>query len=372
MTSPDLPTSVTLTLHTVDENDMVDAMVAAFLAAEPGWVAQEGATEVVLMESFSLLVGQQIYALNQLPRVVLDGLIAIRGIARHPAVPAYGNLTITLAASTTGTRVVPVGARFRLPAGADTVDMVASEELSINPTDGLTGVLPVTSADPGDAANGIIVGTAAQVVDALAWIESAVVSTQIGGGAPVETDAAYYSRAAAVFQRSNGALVIDSQFATAALDVVGVGRAAAWGLWDSTGSPGSDPGHITVALTAPDGSPVSAGIKTAVTTLLTASAVAGLAVHVIDFTLVTMSLDITYVVADGYEAAQVSDAIEADLLAWLSPASWPLGQELTHDNQVILRLGTIPGVADVTALTGRENVSGAATLPSCTAVNAHT
>lgn len=348
---------------------MVDAAIAAMQVEMPDWVPQEGATEIVLIESLSLLIGQQVYALNQLPRVVLDGLIALRGIVRHPAVVASGSLLITLAASTVGTRIIPLGARFRVPLpDGGTVDLTGTEALSINPADGLTGVLAVHTVAAGAAANGIGPPTSVQVVDAMAWIESAVVFSALAGGGERESDTAFYARASVVMQRDHGALVVDSQFAMAALDVPGVGRAGAWGLWDGTGVAGSDVGHVTVAIAGPDGSNVVAGIKTTVLNLLTAAAVAGLTIHVIDFVKVTMSITLTYVLAAGYLAADVTAAIEVELLAWLSPASWPLGQELTTANQVILRIGRVPGVANVTALAGWSTVSGPATLPSLTAV----
>lgn len=366
MTSPDLPTPVSLTLHAVNENDLVDNAIAAFRATTPEWVPQEGATEVVLIESLSLLVGQQVHALNQLPRVVLDGLIAIRGVERHAAVPANGQIAVRLAPSTAGTRVVPAGARFRVPTDeGGTADLVAIEAVSINPSDSLTAYVFVRS-EPGTAANGVPVGTPVTVVEAMSWVESAQVTQQLGGGGDEESDTEFYSRAAAAFQRAQSTLVVDSQFATAALDVVGVGRATAWGLWDGTGSPGADGGHITVAVAGPDGAPVSAGIKADVLEELQAGSVAGLTIHVIDFTTVTMSLALTYVVDDGYDSATVNAAITTELQTWLNPASWPLGDHLTSANQIILRLGRVPGVEDVTALTGWTAVTGAAELPDLT------
>src|SRR4051812_7120024 len=106
-------------------------MVAALQLNIPEWIPQEGSTEVMLMESLALVIGQQVYALNQLPRVVLDGIIAIRGYFRKAAVPAAGQVQIKMSSTTIGTRTLPVGARFRIDyeGGVGTFDALAVETL---------------------------------------------------------------------------------------------------------------------------------------------------------------------------------------------------------------------------------------------------
>ena len=359
-----MPTPVNLTLHTVNENDLVDSMIAAMQVEVPEWIPQEGATEVVLMEALALVMGQQIFALNQLPRVVLDGIIAIRGYARNPAVSATGQVTVTLAASTLGTRLLPAGARFRLGIANDaTIDMLTVEDVSINPTDGITGVVHVIADTPGVEANGITIGTVAVMVDTFTWVESAVVSATIGGGADEETDSVFYARVAAAFQALSTTLVIDQQFATAALGVAGVGRAKGYGLWDGVGAIGSMGGHIAVAIAAADGTDLSDAIKAQVLAVLTAGAVAGLQVHIINFSHASMNLVVQYSAAIGATVATVTAAIEVVLRAWLNPITWPYTETLTSVNQIILRIGTVPGVDNVTSVTGWTTITDGNTLP---------
>lgn len=370
MTSPDLPAPVSLTLHAVNENDLVDAAIAAFRVQVPEWVPQEGATEVLLMESLALVIGQQVYTLNQLPRVVLDGLIAIRGFQRKPAVAASGQIQVTVSASTLGTRTLPVGARFRvqLPAGG-TVDVLAAETLQINPADSLTATVNVIAATPGSLPNGITPPAAVVVVDTFSWVESAVVLTTFTGGDDPETDAVFYTRVAAAFRSSSAALVVDSQFAITALSVPGVSRAKAYSLWDGTGSPGTeDAGHMSVLVAGPDGSNVSSAIKAAVLSLLTLSAVAGLTVHVLDFTKVLENIAVTYVLQGGFTASVVTAAVDAELRGWLDPATWPFGSTFTNQSQIILRLGRVAGVADITSVSGWLPISGGTDLPQVVGV----
>ena len=77
-----------------------------------------------------------------------------------------------------------------------------------------------------------------------------------------------------------------------------------------------------------------------------------------------MNLTIVYVLETGYSAPTVSTAIETVLRDWLNPATWTLGNTLTSVNQIILKIGTVPGVANVTSISGWAPVVGGAVLPS--------
>jgi len=245
-----------------------------------------------------------------------------------------------------------------------TVDVLTVDLITINPSDALTAALNVTADIPGSAANGIAVGVPASMVDTYTWVESAVVSVIIAGGGDIETDASFYARVALAFQSLSATYVIDNQFAAAALSVAGVGRAKGFGLWDGAGTVGTMPGHVTVAVAGPDGANVSSGIKATVLSLLTAGAVAGLQVHVIDFIHVTENLALTYVLAPGYVGTAVTAQIDTLVRAWINPATWPYTETLTSINQIILRIGALPGVDNVTALTGLTTVTGGVTLPT--------
>lgn len=363
--SPDLPNPVDLTLHTVTETQLVDAMVAAMQVTVPEWEPQEGATEIILMEALALTMGQFIYALNQLPRVVMDGVIALHGITRNDAVAATGQITVTVSTSTIGTQSLPVGARFRVETdGFGSVVLLAVEDVTINPSDNVTAAVNVVAERAGSIPNGIPVGTSALMIDPYTWVESALVSAAVGGGGDLEADEQFYARGAAELQALSMTLVTDSNFATAALRNDNVGRAKAFGLWDGVGVFGAMPGHIAVAVAAPDGTKLTAAVKAAVQVDLAAGAVAGLQVHVVDFATVAMNLGVVYVPDPAYTAAEVAVSIEVELRSWLNPATWPLGDTLTGVNQILLRIGRVLGVANVTSVTGWAPITGGATLPS--------
>lgn len=363
--SPDLPQPVDLTLHAVTETQLVDAMVTAMQVIVPEWEPQEGATEIILMESIALTMGQFIFALNQLPRVVMDGVVALHGITRNGAVTATGQITVTVSSSTIGAQSLPAGARFRVETdNYGSVILLAVEDVTINPSDNVTGVVNVIAEQPGSTPNGVPVGTGALMIDPYTWIESALVTAAIGGGGDLEADEQFYARAAAELQAISMTLVTDSNFSTAALRNDNVGRAKAFGLWDGAGTPGTMPGHIAVAVAAPDGTPLTAPAKAAILIELTAGSVAGLQIHIVDFVTVSMNLGVVYTPDPAYTAAEVAVSIETELRGWLNPATWPLGDTLTGVNQIVLRIGRVDGVANVTSVTGWVPITGGATLPA--------
>ncbi|MBM9467266.1 baseplate J/gp47 family protein [Nakamurella leprariae] len=350
--NPDLPAAVDLTLHDVSERDLVQAAVDAIRVRIPDWVPQEGHVEVLLIEAAALLIGQYSYGLNEIPRKVLDGVIQLDGVSRLPAIAAGGTVQVTIASTTSGIKLLPWGSRFRVALGDGTsIDLISDEQVQINPANGLTATVHVTAEYPGAAANGVPAGTAVQTVDVVQWVESAQLASALAGGADAESDAVFYARAAAIRRRRTDTLVTAENFETAALDVPGVGRAKGFSLWDGTGAPGTDLGHVTVVVAAPDGTEVTGQVAAAVQSTLSGKSVAGLQIHVIDPDFQPFGIGVQITLAPGYTEAAVAAAVQADLQAWLAPAARPWGQRL-WENEVVVRVGQVPGVARVVDITG--------------------
>lgn len=364
MTNPDLPEPVDLTLHPITESELVDAAATAFKLRVPEWNPQEGSTEVMLMETLAVVLGQFVFALNQLPRVTLDGLIALRGFERKQPVAAVGQIQLQISSSSLGTRTLPAGARFRVQTQDGlSIEALVAETYQLNPSDSLNAVVNVVAGTAGALGNAVPSGTPAVMIDPYTWIETAVVYTAFTTGGDAEDDATFYGRVAAAFQSQTQTLVTERQFATMALQHPNIGRARAFGRWDGVGQNGSVQGHVTVAVAGPDGADVTSDVKAEVAADLLSHAVAGLAVHVMDFQRVAMNLAVTYTLMPGYTAATVGPQIVAALKAWLNPLSWPFEETLTSVNQIILRIGRVSGVDNVTAVTGWQAVTGGASLP---------
>lgn len=352
MTNPDLPPLVNLQLLDVNETALVDAIIAAVKQRVPDWNPDESDPGVVFAQGYAVAAGLLSFTLNQLPGVVLGGLVSLFGIDRKPAVAATGELELRLPSTTLSTKALPKHTRFRVAASASaTVDVWTVNAVQINPSDGLTHVIPVEAVIPGALANNVPVNTPAMPVDVVAWVESVRVSEALTGGANAEVDDLFYGRAAAALRRRTDTLVVAEHFQTAALDVPGVGRARAVDLWDGSGAAGSDTGHISIAVANESGGPCTSDVKTAVQSVLSSAAIAGLNVHVVDPDFQPFGLSVTLTAAPGASPVDVDAAVTAYLEDMLSPAKWPWGTRLWV-NDVIARVGNLPGVQRVTAVSG--------------------
>lgn len=369
MTNPDLPAAVDLTLYEPNENDLVDAAIASIRVRMPEWVPQEGHTEVLLIEAMALLIGQEVWALNRLPYVVMDALMAMDGLDRQPAVAGTAQLRITLTSTTGPTVNLPAGSRFRVRVDtAQSFDVLSVESVSITPANGLTTTVWVRADEPGARWNGTPAGSPADVLDPLPWADRAELASPLLGGADPESDADFYARGVAYRRRQTPTLVTADQFSGAALDVAGVSRARAVSAYDPArpqSEAGTNLGHVTVAVAGEDGAAVLPAVKAQVQQVLTGLSLAGLTIHVVDRTAqaVTVHADVT-------AEPTVSDltALEADvkdaLTAWLDPDGWDWGADIWTYQDVIMHAGRVPGVRRVTNATGTADPSGLFTLPA--------
>jgi hypothetical protein len=364
-TAPGPVPNVDLALHWVTENDLVDASIAAVQVRLPEWVPVEGNTEVVLLEGVALQVAQEVFTINQLPRVVFEALLAVNGVVRQPGAFSTVQIALWTSPGLTGDLRLPLGTRFRVPLpDGTTVDFLttAAETVPV----GATGT-PVWARceTMGTRPHTAAAGAAVSPVGAPTWIESAKTVARPAGGVDPESDTDFWTRGAAILRSRPSALVTAQNFADRALEYIYVGRAAAWDRWDGTGDKtqlGTDLGHVTVACTHADGTALTAPELAEVQAGLAQRAQAGLTVHVINPSYATGVTVTVSVVADaGVNATTLKAAVEADLRKWLSPATWPWGTAITT-NGLVVRAGRFPGVAAITA-TGGANWTTSATLP---------
>jgi len=361
VTAPGPVPEINLALYWATETDLVDASIAAVQVRLPEWVPAEGNTEVVLLEGIALQVAQEVFTINQLPRVVFEAVLSINGILRQQGQYGQAQVLVSTVANASGSLVLPKGSVFRakMPDGT-TVDFktLAAETIAVGAVDSpvwaqcsLIGTRPRVLA-PGTKVTGVATPT---------WIKSAKLGTSattpssaVTGGVDPEDDADFWTRGAAVLRTRPSSLVIAQNFADAALADENVGRSAAWERWDGVGDKtqlGTDLGHATVAVTDDLGAALSSGQMTTLHDSLAAKAQAGLTLHVIAPVFSAVTVTLTVVADVGVATASLKTALEADLRSWLSPVSWPWGKALTA-NDLIVRAGRFPGVAAVTATGG--------------------
>lgn len=358
MTSPDLTPAIDLTVQRVTETDLVDAMIAAFQVRVPEWTPTEADTEVALMEAMAVAVGQDVYAINQVPRVALSGLLTLWGVTRLLGAPAVGTVAVVAPAGT---------ASFTMPAGTvmrvQTTDgVVLTFQTSSAATIAAgTSYVSVTASVVGTVGNSIAAGTALVLSEPTAQVSSLSFFTTTTGGADPEPDSQYWARAAAFLQRQSSALVVPRQFESFAFDQVGVGRAKAVSLWDSVGTVGGQTGHVTVAVAGPTGAALSAPAKTTIQAAMSALVVAGLVVHVVDPVFSPGTVTVAVDAQPGVDKPTLAASVQSVVAGWWSAAAWPWGTTL-YANDLIGRVAQIPGVLRVTATSGSA-VGAAVTSP---------
>ncbi|KWW97391.1 Phage baseplate (plasmid) [Carbonactinospora thermoautotrophica] len=362
--SPDTPGYVDLALYDADEQELVSRALADATLKLPGWVPREGNTEVVLIESLALIVGELVYAINRVPATVLEGVLALYGLQRDPGKPTTGRVRFTL--SDMLGHMIPAGTRLRATVAAtgETVDLETVEPLEVL-FGATSGEVDVTGVEVGDAGNGIAAGTVLELVDAVPYVDRVELVTALAGGADPEPDDAYYGRGSALLSRLVSTLVLPSHFTAAALAHTSVKRAMTIDLYDpgQAGNPGDHQGHVTVAVADANGNPLSSSVKNEVEASLTAKALAGLRVHVVDPTITTVDVTVTITVT-GTDTAGVQTAVADAIRGYLSPSTWAWGGTV-HRNELISLIDRVEGVGrvvDITTPAGDVALAGVAPL----------
>lgn len=306
---------VGLVLDDRDPQAVFDAMVALAEERIPNWSLNNGSVEAVLLEALALGVADAVYAVNRIPTIILESLLGLYGVARQSGQPGYGSVLLTL----DGTRTLTVSAGQRLVVPDTGSVLVVSADTTGNTVTSLT--VPVHTESATGAENGLAVGTALDVLDAIPYVATAALSAAIVGGTEDEDDGAYLARASAVLARVTASLVVPSHFTAYALEQGTFGRAMTADLFDPGSGPGADPGHITVAVYG-HGGLASSAAKADLLAKLQARSAAMMQVHVADAVITTVNVDVTVHARAGTDHDAVRDAAAAAIRAWLDPMAW--------------------------------------------------
>lgn len=331
-------TYLSLEVADTDPQRIVDDAVAYASTVFPDWIPRNGSTEVVLMEALALGVSDLIYAANRLPGSVVEAILGLYDVPRSEGTQATGNVLVTLDDERTTT--VAAGSRFEVP-GQDIL-LEVTTATSVTADDTVT--VPVRTVDATGAANGLAVGTALDIIDAVPYAVAAEVSTALTGGADPESDAAYIDRAGTRLARVTSSLVIPLHFTAYCLEDSRVLRATTVDLYDpnSGNDPGDDLGNVTVYLYGRGGA-LDPAVLTELDDQMTERAASMISVHVENGTVVTQDIDVTVVGLPGFSTDEIRDNITAALQAWMTPTQWEWGKSIVV-NDIIAELGQVAGV----------------------------
>ncbi len=304
-----------------DPQAIFDASIEQAQLALPSWVPRNGNVEVILMEALALAVSDAVYALNRIPPVVLEAILALYGIERGLGDQALGAVTVTFDA--TRSVFIPAGSQMQDP---DTgIGIVTTTDATV--TSAASVILAVTTVDSGSAANAITSGTSLDMIDLLPYAVSAVVSTSFAGGTDPEDDPAFFDRAATVLARVTSSLVLPEHFVAYCLQDTRVLRATAIDAFHPGGTPGTEAGHVTIYLYGRSGQ-VPVEVRTEIQAAMQAMSSMMLTVHVEPAVIVTQNIDVDVVKLDGYASEDISTAVEAALTTYLSTNTWVWGADI--------------------------------------------
>jgi uncharacterized phage protein gp47/JayE len=344
VTSPDLQGYVDLELYDTTPGVLVDRALLDAETKLPDWQPRDGNTEVVLLEALAVIASELGYAINRVPSAVLDGLLVLYGVTRSEGTAATATATFTLTAAIG--YVLPAGTMVRLGLGGELEPLDFTTDADIALTAGTTVTVAVTATRPTDDANGTPAGTTLVLVTAVPEVDSAILATDVAGGAGPEDDVTYRNRGAQRLRRLVSTLVLPEHFTADALDTVGVFRAL---TLDNTNVDTTAAGHVTVAVLAQDGALVPAATKTDLEALLDSRAQANLAVHVVDPTITAVAVTVTVNALAGYDSATVTTNITALLDDYLNPDTWAWSGTVRR-NELIARIDLAEGVDYVVTL----------------------
>lgn len=349
--APEIPELETLQLLDYGgEQDLVSVAVAHAQTALPEWQPRESNTELVLIESLALIMGVEALSIQMLPSQIVEQLMALYGITRHEGLPTTGKVLFRVTNSAP-LQVIPAGTRLRyaLDGTDETVDFLTLDTLTIPTVETLSGQVTVVADEVGVEGNNIPVGAELELVTMLPFVESVALTEATRGGEGEESDDDFNTRAAAVLSRSNSTLVVPENFTAAALSDPTIGRARTLDLYNPAGAPTNPAvGHVTVAVVAKDGQPLTPEAMEALRQTLSRQALASLDVHVIAPTYTTVNLTVAVTARDGFQPAEVQTAVEDAIRAWVNPETWDWSP--TVDQYALI--GVVHEVAGVRLVTG--------------------
>lgn len=347
--SVDSPELAPITLVGLTEQNLIDMALADASVKMPDWTPREGHTEVVILEAKALMLAELIYTLNQLPDAVTDAVIGLYGLTIDVGAPPSASFEFTTSAADSVT--VPAGTRVTVIYNtSDGLDFLTNTDLLI-PAGGAATVVATAVENTASLNGTTISGLTVELVDAILAVDTVDLVGPIGGGRSAEAQTAYRQRGANLFRRLTETLVLAPHFTSAALEDPAVTRATTIDNYNGvSGTPGTQPGHVSVAVAGPGGVALTVDQRTALLASLTAKAYAGLAVHVISPTVTPVNVTATIVLTPGANAAAVIAAVKTTLEAYLNPDAWAWGGTV-YRNELIAIIDGVPGVARVGTLT---------------------
>lgn len=352
MPSPDVAAYLGLELAEVDAQTLIDTALADAVEKFPDWVPREGNTEVVLLEENAAIAEEQVYALNQLTGGITEVLLRLFGESRDVGAPPTADVTFTLADDTGHT--IPAGTTVRINLGdnVDPVDLTTDADLVIGPGS-TTGTISASGSDATLEANGIATGTTLELLDAITYVETVELATDVAGGRLPEDGAAFLDRVIPVLSRLTSTLVRPVDVEAYVATLPSVLRVRALDLYnpdDPDSHPGASPGYVTVAVAGASGATLTSGTKATIEADLVNRMHAGLTINVVDADVTTVDVAIRVLRYAASDDATTEANVVAAISSYLNPDTWPWS-DTVRVNELIAAADNAAGVDTVLEVT---------------------
>lgn len=304
----------------------------------PNWDPNDGGLVAWLIGNFAQMIAEARDVASDVPPAIFYYFgNTILGLPPTPATFATAQSTWNFSSNPAG-RTIPAGTTVTL-AGPDDVPItfetvadvvVASPTLSTP-----AGAVTLRALESGTDANNLGgVGVQAQLIDPLAFVTTAVLTSATAGGADIEDIDAYLGRLSARLTLLTPRPILPRDFELLAVDLAEQAGESVRAL----GLDGYDPVTLTfnnervmtvAIINADTGANAAGATKTAVQTGLDAQREVNFIVNVIDPTLNTFDVTYTIKVLPDYDATQTVADVTANIRAYLNPVTsgQPPGQE---------------------------------------------
>lgn len=325
--------------------DLAIDAVASLRTRMPEWIPRNASPEVVLLEALAELVGGIVDAAD----VILGGVVEsvldnLYGVPRLPGTGATGNLVVTFDSAVTTT--IPAGTAFVLQEWD--VELQALEDVSV--TAATTATVAVAAVQSTADINGLDSTALVDILDVIPNAISVAISGTLGGGAAPEGDDEFLERARNRLARVSSSLVVADHFAAYVLEDGRASNAVCIPAWDGAaiGTAGSDGGHTTVVAYG-QGAQLAAEVRAEFAAAMQAITAAGVTVHVVDASLVTVAVTATVKSLPDWDVNDTRDQVLRALRTHLSAETWTWG-ETVRTTTLIAVLAGAEGVDYVDAM----------------------
>lgn len=340
--TPDLSVFHDLRIYDRDAQAIFDAAVQNLRTRLPEWEPREDSTEVILLESLALEVAESVFAINRLPGTIMSILMQKYGIERDEGAYPRGRVRISMV-NTFG-YTIEAGTRMLLNMGVGIDPLVFTvDQATVVPVGDTSVVVDVTGDRYTSEANGAAEGTVLEFLDAVVFVERAVLAEPIFGGRNPESDMEWSARGISRLRRLSDVLVTAAHFEQTALENPNVVRAKAIDLYNPQATPSTDKkGHITVSVYG-EGAPLTPEQKDELLDDLRGKSLASLTVHVADPVITTVNVAVAVHRHALATDAEVRDRITTALRNYLNPGTWQWSGRV-RVNELISLIDQVDGV----------------------------